>query len=101
MGLTQALQITSQVPENSKIGDVLIFNRMDCCQRFLSPFEVWVSNAPGVPELETNVARRCGGTNVVPAEVRKLDRSNGVVCVFVCCEDEFRIVPGVCNFPRY
>jgi len=61
--------LSIEVPENSKIGDVLIFNRMDCCQRFLSPFEVWVSNAPGVPELETNVARRCGGTNVVPAEV--------------------------------
>ncbi|XP_019618512.1 PREDICTED: uncharacterized protein LOC109465602, partial [Branchiostoma belcheri] len=44
------------------VGDVVIFNRQDCCQERLSPFRLHVGDSPHVGSNPT-----CGGDHVVPA----------------------------------
>ncbi|CAH1267833.1 CPAMD8 [Branchiostoma lanceolatum] len=44
------------------IGDVVVFNRQDCCSERLSPFQVHVGDSPDVMSNPT-----CGGDHAVPA----------------------------------
>jgi len=43
-----------------------VYNRADCCQDLLSPFEVWVTEGPGDP-LTWQAATRCGDAVSVAA----------------------------------
>ena len=61
--------IIAQVPAGSAVGDVVIYGREDCCQRFISPYEVWVGTQPGDP---TKVhSQQCGGLIQVAETVRR------------------------------
>ena len=74
----------------SVVGEVVVHGRSDCCNvRFLSGFEVWVSDAIGLPAAGTH---KCGG----PFEVVE-DRAS--VDVVSCSRRQGRVVtlllPGV------
>ena len=71
------------LPERSVVGEVVVYGRSDCCNiRFLSGFEVWVSDAIGLP---TAGAYKCGG----PFEVVE-DRAS--VDVVSCSRRQGRVV---------
>ena len=51
----------------SSVSLVAIYNRYDCCQDRLSPFQIWVGESPG--DFNSATARRCGVQNqIVPDE---------------------------------
>ena len=52
----------------SYVGHVVIYNRDDCCQDRLSPFQIWVGESPGDHNSATSEA--CGVHNqMVPVEI--------------------------------
>ena len=67
--------LTLRVPPGSTIRRAVIYGRADCCQRHLSPFEVWVGRGAAVRS-------RCGGNgpsglHAVPASVGPFDVACG------------------------
>jgi len=57
--------LSVQLRARSVVSEIVIYGRQDCCQEFLPPFEIWVSEKGGVPSLDAG-ATRCGGPIVVP-----------------------------------
>lgn len=63
------------LPERSVVSEVVVYGRSDCCNvKYLSGYEVWLSDAVGVPGAD---AYKCGG----PIEVsRNSDYHDSVSC---------------------
>mmetsp|Transcript_38023 Transcript_38023/g.94876 ORF Transcript_38023/g.94876 Transcript_38023/m.94876 type:complete len:344 (-) Transcript_38023:246-1277(-) len=61
--------LSLRLEASATVGHVVIHGREDCCQRHLSPFEVWVGDKEGA----TEGAARCGGDG--PEGVTSFDTS--------------------------
>eukprot|EP00966_Prymnesium_polylepis_P043410 1007079-Prymnesium_polylepis.1 len=79
--------LSLRLEASATVGHVVIHGREDCCQRHLSPFEVWVGDKEGA----TEGAARCGGDGpegarlLVRTRARRVReaRSHGVRCMWV------------------
>ena len=84
--------LSVRVPKYSPIDVVAIQNRADCCQRWLSPFEVWVGTSYG--DTTSAEAVKCGsasGVHRVPAGAGPfIVRCNGASGEFVTLRLTFR-----------
>ena len=64
-----SIQIPGGTPSEpaSSVGHVIIYNRWDCCQDRLSPFQIWVGESPG--DFNSATSEECGvHDQIVPAE---------------------------------
>ena len=46
------------LPEGSVVSEVVVYGRKDCCNKFLNPFEVWLSDEVGA--TASDKAFQCG-----------------------------------------
>eukprot|EP00966_Prymnesium_polylepis_P059241 1373322-Prymnesium_polylepis.1 len=54
------------IPSGSSVSEFWVYTRHDDYQYLLSPFEIWLADAPGPPSLAPS-AVQCGSTMSVPA----------------------------------
>ena len=58
--------LSVELASGTVVSEVVVYAREDCCHTRLSPFEVWLSEAAGLPGAG---ARQCGGSMSVAATV--------------------------------